>query len=155
GVTVLTTSRTRLMLPYERVYPVPGLSITGDAGGDAVALFGATVAAATSEATPPDPARTAALCRALDGIALAIELAASRYATLGLDGLEAGLHDRLRFFTVGSATAGRHPSLRDTIDWSYDLLDAAEQALLRRVTVFASWFDVDATHAVCGVDLSR
>jgi predicted ATPase/DNA-binding CsgD family transcriptional regulator len=155
GVTVLTTSRTRLMLPYERVYPVPGLSITDDAGGDAVALFGARVAAATSEATPPDPARTAALCRALDGIALAIELAASRYATLGLDGLEAGLHDRLRFFTVGSPTAARHRSLRDTIAWSYDLLTPTDQALLRRVAMFASWFDVAAAHHIAAPSRDR
>ena len=155
GVTVLTTSRTRLMLPYERVYPVPGLSITDDAGGDAVALFGARVAAATSEATPPDPARTAALCRALDGIALAIELAASRYATLGLDGLEAGLHDRLRFFTVGSPTAARHRSLRDTIAWSYNLLTPTDQALLRRVAMFASWFDVAAAHHVAAPSRDR
>ena len=79
---------------------------------------------------------------------LAIELAASRYATLGLDGLEEGLHERLRFFTVGSSAAGRHRSLHDTIGWSYDLLRPAEQALLRGVAMFASWFDVDAAHTV-------
>ena len=154
-LTVLATSRTRLMLPYERTYPVPGLSVTDDAGGDAVALFAARVAAATGEATAPDPGRAAALCRALDGVALAIELAASRYATLGLDGLEAGLHDRLRFFTVGSPTAARHRSLRDTIAWSYDLLTTAEQALLRHVAVFASWFDVAAAHAVAAPHSDR
>jgi predicted ATPase/DNA-binding CsgD family transcriptional regulator len=154
-LTVLATSRMRLMLPYERVYPVGGLSVTDDAGGDAVALFAARVAAATGEATPPDPARAAALCRALDGTALAIELAASRYATLGLDGLEAGLHDRLRFFTIGSPTAGRHRSLRDTIAWSYDLLTPADQALLRRVAVFTSWFDVAAAHGVAAADSDR
>ena len=57
-------------------------------------------------------------------MALAIELAASRYPTLGLDGLEAGLHERLRFLTVGGHAADRHRSLRDTIGWSYDLLDS-------------------------------
>ena len=155
GLTVLATIRTRLMLPYERIYPVPGLSITDDAGGDAVALFAARVASATSEATAPDPDRAAALCRALDGIALAIELAASRYVTLGLDGLEAGLHDRLRFFTVGSPTAARHRSLRDTIAWSYNLLTPADQALLRRVAMFASWFDVTAAHRVAAPSSDR
>ena len=154
-LTVLATSRTRLMLPYERVYPVPGLSVTEGAGGDAVALFAARVAAATGLSTPPDPARAAALCRELDGIALAIELAASRYATLGLDGLEAGLHDRLRFLTVGSPIAARHRSLRDTIAWSYDLLTPADQALLRRVAVFASWFDVAAAQGVAAPDSDR
>jgi predicted ATPase len=154
-LTVLATSRTRLMLPYERIYLVPGLSVTADAGGDAVALFAARVAAATGESTPPDPARAAALCRALDGVALAIELAASRYATLGLDGLEAGLHDRLRFFAVASPTADRHRSLPDTIAWSYNLLTPADRALLRRVAVFASWFDVAAADAVAALDTDR
>jgi len=155
AVTVLATSRTRLMLPYERIFPVPGLSVTDDGGGDAVALFAARVAAATGEATLPDPARAAALCRALDGIALAIELAASRYATLGLDGLEAGLQDRLRFFTVGGPTATRHGSLRDTIAWSSGLLTPDDRALLRRVAVFASWFDVAAVRAVAAADSDR
>jgi predicted ATPase/DNA-binding CsgD family transcriptional regulator len=149
GVTVLATSRTRLMLPYERVYRVPGLSVTeDDGGGDAVALFAARAVEATGEATPPDRRRAAALCRELDGMALAIELAASRYPTLGLDGLEAGLHERLRFLTVGGRPTDRHRSLRDTIGWSYDLLSPADQALLRGVAVFASWFDVAAAHVV-------
>ncbi|MET0712436.1 MAG: ATPase, partial [Jiangellaceae bacterium] len=95
------------------------------------------------------------LCQALDGMALAIELAASRYPALGLDGLEAGLHERLRFFTVGSHMAGRHHSLRDTIRWSYDLLDPADRALLRGVAVFASWFDVDGAVAVVAPESSR
>jgi predicted ATPase len=148
GVTVLATSRTRLMLPYERVYPVPGLSVTEDDGGDAVALFGARAVEAAGEPTPPDKRRAAVLCRGLDGMALAIELAASRYPTLGLDGLEAGLHERLRFLTVGGHMADRHRSLRDTIGWSYDLLAPGDQALLGGVAVFASWFDVAAARVV-------
>jgi predicted ATPase/DNA-binding CsgD family transcriptional regulator len=148
GVTVLATSRARLMLAYERIYPVPGLSVTEDDGGDAVALFAARAIEATGAASPLDKRRVAALCRGLDGVALAIELAASRYPTLGLDGLEAGLHERLRFLTVGGRAADRHHSLRDTIGWSYDLLTPADQALLRGVAVFASWFDVAAARAV-------
>jgi predicted ATPase/DNA-binding CsgD family transcriptional regulator len=146
-LTVLATSRIRLMLPYERVYAVPGLSVTED-GGDAVTLFTARVREATGDQTPPDRERVALLCQALDGMPLAIELAASRYPTLGLDGLEAGLHERLRFFSVGSPSAGRHRSLRDTIAWSYDLLAPADQALLAGVAVFASWFDAPAAHEV-------
>jgi predicted ATPase len=141
-VTVLATSRTRLLVPYECLFVVPGLTVA-----DAVELFAARVGDATGEAVS-DSARVGALCQALEGIALAIELAASRYPALGLDGLEAGLHERLRFFTVGSRTAGRHRSLRDTIQWSYDLLDTADQALLRGLSAFASWFDVDAAAAV-------
>jgi predicted ATPase len=148
-ITVLATTRTRLLLPYECLFAVPGLSVP-----DAVALFGARVEAATGEpAGAPD--RVGALCQALDGMALAVELAASRFPALGLDGLEAGLHERLRFFTVGSNTAGRHRSLRDTIQWSYDLLGPADQALLRGVAVFASWFDVDAAVAVAAPGCTR
>ncbi len=148
-ITVLATTRTRLLLPYECLFAVPGLSVP-----DAVELFAARVHEATGEAVS-DAGRVGALCQALDGMALAIELAASRYPALGLDGLEAGLHERLRFFTVGSHTAGRHRSLRDTIRWSYDLLDPADQALLRGVAVFASWFDVDAAVAVVAPGSSR
>ncbi len=153
-ITVLATSRTRLMLPYERVFAVPGLSV-GDDGGDAVELFTARVAAATGEAVPPDGQRVAGLCRALDGMALAIELAAARYSTLGLDGLEAGLDQRLRFLTVGARADDRHRSLRDAIDWSYELLAPGEQALLRGVAVFTSWFDVESACAVVGSGYER
>ena len=153
-ITVLATSRTRLLLPYERVYVVPGLSVLGG-GGDAVDLFVARVAAATGDPAPPDPLRVAAVCRALDGMALAIELAAARFATLGLDGLESGLDQRLRLLTVGPRVADRHGSLRAAISWSYDLLSADDRALLRGVAVFASWFDVDAACVVAGAGRGR
>jgi predicted ATPase/DNA-binding CsgD family transcriptional regulator len=153
-VTVLATSRTRLLLPYERVYVVPGLSVTGG-GGDAVDLFTARVSAATGDATPPDATRVVALCRALDGMALAIELAAARFAALGLDGLESGLDQRLRFLTAGRRVADRHGSLRAAIGWSYDLLSPEDRTLLRGIAVFASWFDVDAARAVAGADRER
>jgi predicted ATPase/DNA-binding CsgD family transcriptional regulator len=148
-ITVLATSRTRLLVPYEWVYAVPGLSVTDD-GGDAVDLFAARVAAATGDMAPTDTVRVAALCRALDGMALAIELAAARFSTLGLDGLEAGLDEHLRFLTAGTRVADRHRSLRDAIGWSYDLLSPEDRALLRGVAVFASWFDVEAAYAVAG-----
>jgi predicted ATPase/DNA-binding CsgD family transcriptional regulator len=153
-VTVLTTSRARLLLPYERVYVVPGLSVIGG-GGDAVDLFAARVAAATGDPTPPDPVRVAALCRALDGMALAIELAAARFAALGLDGLESGLDQRLRLLTAGPRAADRHGSLRAAIGWSHELLSSADRRLLRGVAVFASWFDVDAAHTVAGAGRER
>ncbi len=146
---MLATSRTRLRLPYERVYVVPGLSV-GGRGGDAVDLFATRVAAATGDAAPPDAVRVAALCRALDGMALAIELAAARFPALGLDGLESGLDQRLRFLSAGTGRADRHASLRAAIGWSYDLLPGDDRALLRGVAVFASWFDVDTAHAVAG-----
>jgi predicted ATPase/DNA-binding CsgD family transcriptional regulator len=151
GVTVLATSRTRLMLPHEWVYALPGLSLNRTGGGDAVDLFEARAVQAAGEMVGLDRDRVAALCRALEGLALAIELAAARCATLGLDGLEAGLHQRLRLLTVGGHQADRHRSLRDTIGWSYDLLEPADQALLRGLAVFASWFDVDTAGTVAAV----
>jgi hypothetical protein len=92
----------------------------------------------------------AALCQALEGIALAIELAAARFPVLGLDGLESGLDQRLRFLTAGAHGANRHGSLRAAVGWSYDLLSPADSALLRGIATFASWFDV---HAACAVAL--
>ena len=68
--------------------------------------------------------------------------------SLGLDGLEAGLDDRLRFLTAGTRVVDRHRSLRNAIDWSYCLLDEGEQTTFRSVAVFASWFDIDAAVAV-------
>src|SRR6185369_4173427 len=107
----------------------PGLSVLGDHGGDAVDLFVARVAAATGDAEPPDLVRVAALCRALDGMALAIELAAARFAALGLDGLEAGLDQRLRLLTAGPPARDRHGSLRQAMGWSYHLLSSDDRAL--------------------------
>jgi predicted ATPase/DNA-binding CsgD family transcriptional regulator len=153
-ITVLATSRARLLLPYERVYVVPGLSVVGG-GGDAVDLFAARMSAATGDPRPPDPVRVAALCRALDGMALAIELAAARFAALGLDGLESGLDQRLRLLTAGPRVPDRHGSLRAAIGWSYELLSSADRALLRGVAVFASWFDLDAACAVAGAGRER
>jgi hypothetical protein len=142
---VLATSRARLLVPYEWVYAVPGLS-----PGDAVNLFTDRVAATASGPAALDTSRVVALCQALEGTALAIELAAARYPALGLDGLEDGLRDRLRFFTGGARVTDRHRSLRDAIAWSYDLLAPDDRGLLRGIAVFASWFDVDAAHAVAG-----
>ena len=82
----------------------------------------------------------ASLCRGLDGMALAIELAAARLPSVGLDGLESGLADRLDLLTGGSRLDDRHRSLRSALDWSYALLDEPDQALLRRVSVFAGPF---------------
>jgi predicted ATPase/DNA-binding CsgD family transcriptional regulator len=154
GVTILATSRTRLMLPYEHLYTVPGLTVEGD-GGDAVDLFAARVHEATGEAAPPDAGRVASLCQALEGMALAIELAASRYATLGLDGLEAGLLERMQFLAMEGSASGRHGSLREMLSWSYCLLAPDDQALLRGVALFASWFDVDDANTVAAPHRSR
>jgi hypothetical protein len=88
-------------------------------------------------------------------MALAIELAAARFAALGLDGLESGLDQRLRLLTAGPRVPDRHGSLRAAIGWSYELLSSADRALLRGVAVFASWFDLDAACAVAGAGRER
>lgn len=153
-LTALITSRIRLTVPFEQVYEIQGLSLTDSEPGhlgDAVQLF---VERATAAGYPPvtgnDLMRIGSICEGLGGSPLAIELAAARLPSLGLDGLEAGLSDHMAVLTGGSRADSRHRSLRDTLDWSYRLLDPADQAVLRRVSVFASGFTVSAAKEVAG-----
>ncbi len=150
-LSVLLTSRARLLVPFEWVFLVPGLSIAaGDGGpGDAVELFGVRAAAAGSAVTAADAGRVAAICRSLDGMALAIELTAARVASLGLDGIEAGLADRMNLLTGGRRADDRHRSLQSALNWSYALLDGADRAVLRRISVFAAPFTAAAAQTVC------
>ena len=147
---VLATSRARLLVPFEWVFPVPGLRVEADGGGpgDAVELFLGRAAAGGTSLTSTDWERVAAVCRGLDGMALAIELAAARCASLGLDGLEAGLADRLRLLTGGRRIDDRHRSLRSALDWSHALLAEPDQAVLRRVSVFVGAFAASAAAVV-------
>ncbi|MEO5745920.1 MAG: LuxR C-terminal-related transcriptional regulator [Terracoccus sp.] len=147
---VLATSRARLLAPFERVFLVPGLSIEAPGGGvgDAVELFRARARTGGAVVREGDVPRVAVICSALDGTALAIELAAARCASLGLDGLEAGLPDVLRLLTGASRVNDRHRSLRRTLDWSYELLDEPDQAVLRRVSSFADSFSASQAAAV-------
>ncbi len=149
-VRVLATSRARLLVPFERVFPVPPLSREGGGSSEAVALF---VERAAAAGATPDPALMdgiAAVCERLDGMALAIELAAARWPTLGLDGLRAGLSDQLRILAGGPRADDRHRSVRAVLDWSHELLEPADRALLRRVSVFVLPFTVGAAVAVAG-----
>ncbi|MEV6767280.1 LuxR C-terminal-related transcriptional regulator [Nocardia sp. NPDC051030] len=152
-VTVLATSRARLMVPFERVYPVPPLALTGDGEPDAVALF---MNRAAAVGWPPDPSQheaISAVCARLDGMALAIELAAARCAMLGLDGLTAGLSDPLRMLSGGSRADDRHRSVRAALDWSHALLEPDARQLLRRVSVFVAPFSVEAAAEVADTDI--
>jgi predicted ATPase/DNA-binding CsgD family transcriptional regulator len=126
---VLTTSRARLLVPFEWVFPVPGLFVDGDGGGDAVELFRVRAAAAGCPLTEGDTQRLVAICRGLDGMALAIELTAARVASLGIDGIEAGLADRLRLLTGGARVDDRHRSLRSALDCEVDALLAEASQL--------------------------
>jgi predicted ATPase/DNA-binding CsgD family transcriptional regulator len=149
-LSVLLTSRARLLVPFEWVFGVPGMSIAAGGGpGDAVELFGVRAAAAGSPVTAADAGRIAAICRSLDGMALAIELTAARVPSLGLDGIEAGLADRMNLLTGGRRADDRHRSLQSALDWSYALLDEADRAVLRRISVFAAPFAAAAAQAVC------
>ena len=155
-IVVLATSRARLRVPFEFVFPVPGMSLAGDQGADAdqsdaAALFRerASMTGWTSP-YPNDHRRITSICRRLDGMALAIELAAARVATLGLDGLDRGLADPLDLLTGGSRMDQRHRSLRAVLDWSLGLLSTDEQAAIRRASVFASPFTAEAAADVAG-----
>ncbi len=149
-LTVLATSRARLMVPFERVYEVPPLSLAGGGGSDAVALFVDRAAAMGWPLEPQGHDQVAELCRELDGIALAIELAAARLPALGLDGLAAGLADHLRLLVGGSRADDRHRSVRTMLDWSYALLETADLTLLRRISVFMAPFTAGAAAEVAG-----
>ncbi|MGW1763716.1 ATP-binding protein [Streptomyces sp. NPDC002073] len=148
GIRVLATSRARLMVPFEWVFPVPPLSRVGGGESDAVALFLERAAAVGRAPAPAERDRIAALCERLDGMALAIELAAARWSTLGLDGLAAGLGDQLRILAGGPRADGRHRSVRAVLDWSHDLLEPQDRALLRRVSAFVAPFTAEAAAEV-------
>jgi predicted ATPase/DNA-binding CsgD family transcriptional regulator len=154
GLVVLATSRARLLLPFERVFAVDGMSVqvVGDdaEGGDATTLFEERATAAGFPLTAADRSGIVRICRSLDGVPLAIELAAARLPSLGVDGLEAGLADRLQLLTGGRRVDSRHSSLRSMLDWSYALLDEQAQAVLRRVAVFAGAFRAEDAAAVVG-----
>jgi predicted ATPase/DNA-binding CsgD family transcriptional regulator len=142
-VTVLVTSRERTGVPGERTVPVEPLPLASDA--ERLFLDRATAA---DPAFTADQAVLAELCSRLDGLPLAIELAAARSASLGADGLLAALDDGLRVLAAGRGSVERHRSLRAVLDWSHDLLAEDERELFRRLSVFVSGFDLTAVAAV-------
>jgi predicted ATPase/class 3 adenylate cyclase len=159
-VHLLVTSREPLGIGGETIYRVPSLSLPAaesDPGAaaacDAVALF--TARAREQGAALPIDEQTAPLvvsvCRRLDAMPLAIELAAARLRSMSLAELAGRLDQRFRLLTGGSRTAlERQQTLRATVGWSYSLLTAAEQLLLGRLSVFAGGFDLAAAEAVGG-----
>ncbi|MDT7781645.1 MAG: hypothetical protein QOF58_64, partial [Pseudonocardiales bacterium] len=142
---VLATSREPLGIPGEVVHPVSPLDLD-----HAVRLFSARVGAAVDG----DVVRR--LCAALDGIPLALELAAARARSLSAAQLEARVDSRLRLLDRGPRTGpARHRTLRAVIDWSWELLADAERVLLARLGVFVGGATAAAVHAVCGAGLRR
>ena len=161
GITILATSREPLRVAGEQAYLLPSLSVPKASEGltaeaalrhPAVQLFVERAAALSSyRLTETDAPLVAEICRRLDGIALAIELAAPRLRMLGAAGLLRRLDDRFHFLTGGSRTAlSHHQTLRALIDWSYHLLGDDERMLMRRLSVFAGGWTLEAAVAVAG-----
>jgi predicted ATPase/DNA-binding SARP family transcriptional activator len=148
-VTVLATSRDRLGIDGEHIWPVTPLPADSP-DAPAVRLFLDRARAADPAARPEstDGAVVAALCAALDGLPLAIELAAARLPGTTVSELAASLRDRFRLLTVGHRADSRHQSLRAVMDWSYDQLPPGEQELFGQLSVFHGWFDISAARAV-------
>ncbi|GAA0584400.1 BTAD domain-containing putative transcriptional regulator [Paractinoplanes ferrugineus] len=151
---ILATSREPLGITGEALWTVEPLALPGEdddpAGSPAVQLLRDRAGAVRPD-LGTDVRTMARVCRALDGMPLAIELAAARLRTMTLDQLANRLDDRFRLLTGGSRTAlPRHRTLRAVIDWSWGLLDDAERTVLRRLSVFAGGAGLDAAERVCG-----
>jgi predicted ATPase/DNA-binding CsgD family transcriptional regulator len=164
GVRVIATSREPLSVAGEHVLPVPPLQLPSPHApeplarlrqNEAVSLFVERAAAASGsfELTAANQAAVLDLCRRLDGLPLAIELAAVRTRMLSPEQIRDRLSDRFVLLTGGSRAAlPRHQTLRTAIEWSYDLLTPAERTLLDRLCVFAGRFTLADVEAVCCSD---
>ena len=143
---MLATSRRPLSVPGEAIWTVPPL----DVETEAVALFlDRCRLARPNFADVENSDAVVEICRHLDGLPLAIELAAAQVQALDPPDIAARLGDRFRLLQRHSPASDRHRSLRDTIAWSHDLLSSAAQAVLRRLSVFQGSFDLGAAEAVC------
>jgi non-specific serine/threonine protein kinase len=161
GVRVLATSRELLGVPGERAWRVPSLSLPEPDAEvtaarieqcEAARLFvdRALAVQPSFHITNDNAPSVAQICQRLDGIPLAIELAAARVRVLSVEQIASRLHDCFRLLTGGGRTAARRQqTLQATIDWSHDLLSAPERALFRRLAVFAGGFPLEAAEAVC------
>ncbi|MCL5951175.1 MAG: LuxR C-terminal-related transcriptional regulator [Chloroflexi bacterium] len=162
---ILATSREALNIAGETCYRVPSLELPDLvpppplkvlARCESVLLFTVRAGAARSDfqLVNSNAQLVGHICQRLDGIPLAIELAAARVNALSPEEIAARLDDRFRLLTSGSRMSlPRHQTLRGSIDWSYNLLSAAEQVLLQRLSVFAGGFALEAVESVCGKDL--
>jgi predicted ATPase/DNA-binding CsgD family transcriptional regulator len=164
---ILATSREALGVDGEAAWPVPPLSVPparqewsadGLTAYEAVRLF-VERAQATEHAfvlTDTAAPAVAEICRRLDGMPLAIELAAARVGVLAPAEIAARLDDRFRLLSAGSRTAApRHQSLQAALEWSYDLLCNPERVLLARLSVFAGGFTLEAAEEICAADALR
>jgi predicted ATPase len=162
-IRIVATSREPLRVPGEVVYEVPPMSFPGDRSADpeelrafdSVRLFEerARLARPSFVLDSDDPSAVGRICRRLDGVPLAIELAAARVGSLSPATIAQRLDDCLRILTEGSTTGPeRHQTLEAAFHWSYDLLDAREQLLFARLSVFRGGFTLDMAEDVCSRD---
>ena len=152
-VTVMATSREGLRLPAEQLWPVPSLDIAGGVNSAAVELFVERARAVKPDFAPGaavEAEAVAEICRRVDGIALAIELAAARMVSMSAQDVRDRLGDRFRLLSGSRRGLERHQTLRNTVQWSYDLLDDDERAVLGCCSVFAGGFDLAAATHLCG-----
>jgi predicted ATPase/DNA-binding SARP family transcriptional activator len=157
GLRVLATSREPLGVPGEAVYPVPPLAVPPEtaaapalARAPAVRLFVARASAARPGAEAAPAAVVARVCRELDGLPLAIELAAARASVLSAEEIAAHLADKFRFLAYQRPAADpRHQALKAAIGWSYQLLSEEQRRDFRALSVFAGGFSLAAAAAVC------
>ena len=153
GLRLVVTSREPLGVPGETTWPVPPLSMA-DAASEGVRLFADRAAASRPGFTvgPGNAAAVLSICRQLDGLPLAIELAAARVRALSAEQIRDRLADRLGLLTAGDRSAApRQRTLRATIEWSYEMLTAAERTLFARLSVFAGW-SAEMAGQVCASD---
>ena len=155
-VRILATSREGLGTTDEQLWRVASLDVDGGIDSTAANLFvdrARSVDSGFSMAEPEDAAAVVEVCRRLDGIPLAIELAASRMGSMTATEIRDRLDDRFRLLVRSRRGLGRHQTLRQAVAWSYELLDA-EKALLDRCSVFAGGFDLQSACAVAGFDVA-
>ena len=165
GISVLATSREPLRISGECAWRVPSLSLPDEADGqgrvgladsDSVRLFveRAPTSATSASSAELEPDAVAQICRRLDGIPLALELAAARTRVLSPNQIATRLDDRFNLLTGGSRTAPvRQRTLRATIDWSYELLNRQQRWVFNKLAVFAGGFTLEAAQAVCVGDV--
>ena len=152
-VKILATSREGLSLPGEHIWRVPSLDVREGVDSASVTLFterARAVAPDFSIKREPDATAVVETCRRLDGIPLAIELAAARMGHMSPAEIRDRLQDRFRLLSGSRRGLERHQTLRNAVQWSYDLLDDGERTLLCGCSVFAGGFDLDAASAVGG-----
>ncbi|HUO36928.1 MAG TPA: adenylate/guanylate cyclase domain-containing protein, partial [Mycobacterium sp.] len=152
-VKLLATSRERLRVADEQLWPVPSLDVGAGIDSAAVSLFierAQAVSPGFSVANADEATAVVEICGRLDGIPLAIELAASRMASMTASEVRDRLDQRLRLLVGSRRGLARHQTLRHAVAWSYDHLDDAEKKLLERCSVFAGGFDFQSACAVMG-----